>query len=88
MSDLDQVLGRLEPAGDELEQHVEEDVVGELLLADLVLLLRGSGVIASVCGSARRSCDHRLDDLPHLARAPGRSSRESPRASSRRGFRA
>ena len=71
---LDQVLGRLEPARDELEQHVEEDVVGELLLADLVLLREDPGdrVVLGV-GPALR--DQRHDDLPHLlahAREAGR----------------
>ena len=67
---LDQVLGRLEAARDELEQHVEEDVVGELLLADLVLLLEdASDRVGLGVGAAR--CDERLDDLPHLGADAG-----------------
>ena len=67
---LDQVLGRLEAARDELEQHVEEDVVGELLHADLVLLLEdASDRVGLGVGAAR--CDERLDDLPHLGADAG-----------------
>ncbi len=82
---LDQVLRRLEAAGDELKQHVEEDVVGELLLADLVLLREDARDRVRLRIAAAR-LDQRDDDLPHPGADAGEAAR-APRASSRRGCR-